>query len=156
MMLGAKVLLPPTGATDCYVAKQLSQSCKHSESAEMPENQAFCLIFKHFAAILKIYYHLITQSAYQIPVLQTDSLSKSHFGPLCDGAGIFGYFLRVRTSILRSFSDLEIVLCSGAFLVDVRTVHRNVAAECLSSCREEEFITFSGMETGHFIRPRPE
>ena len=41
MMFGPKVLLPPTDATDCYVAKQLSQSCKHSESAEMLDFQAF-------------------------------------------------------------------------------------------------------------------
>ena len=41
MMLGSKVLLPPTDATDCYVAKQLLQSCKHSESAEMLDFQAF-------------------------------------------------------------------------------------------------------------------
>ena len=41
MMFGPKVLLPPTDATDCYVVKQLSQSCKHSESAEMLDFQAF-------------------------------------------------------------------------------------------------------------------
>ena len=41
MMLGSKVLLPPTDATNCFVAMQLSQFCKHSESAEMLASQAF-------------------------------------------------------------------------------------------------------------------
>ena len=41
MMLGPKGLLPPTDATDCSVALQLSQSYKHSNSAEMLIKQAF-------------------------------------------------------------------------------------------------------------------
>lgn len=40
-MLGTKSIFPPTDATDCFVATQLSQSYKHSKSAEMLENQAF-------------------------------------------------------------------------------------------------------------------
>ena len=42
MMLGSKGILPPTDATNCFVATQLSQFYKHLQSRIFASKSAFC------------------------------------------------------------------------------------------------------------------